>query len=341
MSPGRVLIVRTGAMGDVLHALPAVAALRAAEPGAEIVWAVEPRWAPLLIDAAGHGPVVSRIVLAETRAWSAAPCSRSTLRSILALRTQLRTGPFDAVIDMQGTLRSAVIARMARGPGVTGYNDPRERAAALLYGTRAHRKGAHVVEQGAFLLGHALGRTLTPLTPALPGIATPDATYPPTALLAPAAGWGAKQWPAGHYAQLAQALHARGWTVRINSSGAGDNIAQGVVEASRGTATAVTGDVAALLTHIRRAAVVVAGDSGPLHLAAALGRPVVALFGPTDPARNGPWGPGPKRTLRHPSSSTSYRHSPEPDPGLSRISPGEVLAAVVELTRPPLCENGT
>lgn len=101
-----------------------------------------------------------------------------------------------------------------------------------------------------------------------------------------------------------------------------------VVRSSAGTAEIVRGDVAQLVAIVRRAAVVVGGDSGPVHLASALGRPVVALFGPTDPARNGPWGDGRKRILRDAGSVRSYKRSAEVEAGLGRIEVEEVVGAV-------------
>src|SRR5580765_2597737 len=116
----RVLIVRVGAMGDVVHAMPAVAALRRAHPEWEIGWVVEPRWLPLLraegAGSFGRGPgmpLVDRVYLAATRDWKKRLVSRETLGAIGALRRELRGGRFDVCVDMQGSVRSAVIGRMA------------------------------------------------------------------------------------------------------------------------------------------------------------------------------------------------------------------------------------
>src|SRR5579875_490042 len=113
-------------MGDVLHGLPAVAALRQAWPEAVIDWVVEPRWAPLLVDESGRGPVVSGVLLAEAKRWSGAPFSGDTARSVLRLRRELAAGRYTRVVDVQGTLRSAVIGRMAGSEEFVGFADPRE-----------------------------------------------------------------------------------------------------------------------------------------------------------------------------------------------------------------------
>ena len=348
MSAERVLIVRVGAMGDVLHALPAVAALRELRPAWEIDWVVDPRWAPLLVDEQGAGPVVSRVHLAETRLWSSAPFSGETRRSVLSLRRALREGGYSAVVDLQGTLRSAVIGRFAGSGRLVGFADPRESAARVFYSLRCARRGMHVVEQnaalaGEALLGETLGQPLRPAAARLPVSAAAEAWAESTmatvapggrfALLAPSAGWGAKQWPAVRFGALAQALADRGFEVLVNTAtgtaGERDAIARAVVEASGGAARLLPASVAQLVAVTRRAAVVVGGDSGPVHLAAAFRVPLVALFGPTDPARNGPWGTGPMRVLRDPGSRTSYKRLAETEPGLANLAVDEVLEAAL------------
>jgi heptosyltransferase-1 len=342
MKPHRVLICRVGAMGDVLHALPAVAALRRARPGWRIDWAVDPRWAPLLA-AFDHGEqgraiAVDRVHLVETRLWSKAPLSMVTLRSIRRLRGDLRAENFDLAVDMQGTLRSAVIARISGAPARAGYSDPRESLAGAFYTQRLPRDGVHVVAQGAALLGQACGVALQPgavhLAAELPHEAWADhwaetlIANRRICILAPGAGWGAKRWPPERFGALAQQLHAIGFTVMVNAPREHDFLASQVVAASAGAAQPVVCNVTALIALLRRSALLIGGDSGPLHLAAALGVPLVALFGPTDPARNGPWGPGPKIVLRDPASITSYKRTNALDPGLAHLGVAAVAEAI-------------
>jgi heptosyltransferase-1 len=329
----RVLIVRTGAMGDVLHALPAVAALRAAQPGAQIDWVIDERWLALLEGDGVAGPIVDAALRVDLRGWRQRPFAPQTLRSLFAFRG-LRSRRYDHVVDMQGTLRSAAIGRLAGGGALAGYADPREPLAAALYGRRLARRGVHVVDQGVALLGEATGLALSAMPVALPhtewadGWAAEVVAGRRVCVLAPSAGWAAKQWPVERFGELAVALRGRGFEVLVNAPRADDVLGQAVVAASLGAARVVVCNVAGLIGLVRRAALVVGGDSGPVHLAAALGVPVIALFGPTDPARNGPWGSGPVRVLRDPASRTSYRRSSEADPGLVRMRPVEVLAAL-------------
>ena len=334
----KVLIVRVGAMGDVIHALPAVAALRVARPEWGIDWVVDSRWAALLVDGEGRGPVVSRVHLAETKLWTGSPLSPATLRSVLALRRALRAERYDLAVDMQGTLRSAVIGRMSGAKELVGYGDPREAMAARLYGRKIVRRGAHVVEQGAALLGEAAGVELAPAAVELPHEAWAEEWAEATVagrrvcVLSAGAGWGAKRWPVERFGELARRLREMGFAAVVNAPRKDDAVAAAVVAASEGAAEMVVCNMTGLIALVRRAAVVAGGDSGPVHLAAVLGVPVVALFGPTDPARNGPWGAGPVRVLRDASSETSYKRSAETEWGLARISVEEVLEVVREMS---------
>jgi heptosyltransferase I len=335
----RVLIVRVGAMGDVLHALPAVAALRRAQSEWRIDWVVDERWAPLLVNSAGMGPVVDAIYRAPVKSWGASPLSPRTVGSIRTLRRELRAGRYDLAVDMQGTIRSAVIGRLANAGTLAGYDDPREAPAKRLYGVRIGRTGVHVVQQGLELLSEAADVRLSlgggvDLLPADAGAEAWARQFSGRfCVMAARAGWGAKQWPAERFGELAARLAEGGVATLVNAVGEGDEVASQVVAASDGAAKAVACGVAELTSLLRRAALFVGGDSGPTHLAAALGVPLVGLYGPTDPARNGPWGDGPKRVLRHESSATSHKRVEEIDHGLARVGVEEVLAAGVGLLR--------
>jgi heptosyltransferase-1 len=240
-------------------------------------------------------------------------------------------------VDMQGTLRSGVIGWMAGVKTLAGYSDPRERAAGWFYTRRLKRTGAHVVEQGAALLGDAAGVRLEPIAAPLPRDteaemwAEQNVRSRPLLMLAPGGGWGSKRWPAERFAAVARALQHRMNDCVVNASSDADALALQVAHASDGTARALSCSVAQLLALMRRTDLFVGGDSGPLHLAAALGVPATALFGPTDPARNGPWGPGTKIVLRDPSSSTSYKRGTQTDAGLAKITVEQVVAAMEQL----------
>jgi heptosyltransferase-1 len=133
------------------------------------------------------------------------------------------------------------------------------------------------------------------------------------------------------FGELAVQLKAMGYDVVVNSPREDNPEALGVVAASQGSARMVVCNVAGLVALMRRVDLCVGGDSGPMHLAATLAVPTVALFGPTSPERNGPWGPGPCRVLRDPESVTTYKRTAETEMGLARMSLEEVVAAVREL----------
>lgn len=328
-------------MGDVLHALPAVAAMKRQHPDWVVDWVVDERWRALLTDENTPGPIVRRTFVARTRAWKKAPFSAETIRDVLSFR-RLR-GEYDVVIDMQGTMRSAVLGRLAGGRQLVGYADPRETLAARLYGHRVGRRGTHVVEQGFGLLVKAVGMANTASKEEHSAVVLPRIAWAeewaereavlarPQAVLAPSAGWGSKQWPVERFGELAVRLRERGFEVVVNAVRKDDSLPLRVVEASGGAARMVVCNVAGLVALMRRTDLLVGGDSGPVHLAAALAVPTVALFGPTSRRRNGPWGPGPKVVLRHQASVTTYKRTAETDPGLARISVEQVMAAVESL----------
>jgi heptosyltransferase-1 len=342
----RVLIVRIGAMGDVLHALPAVAALRELHPEWQIDWAIEPAWGELLETRAGgpravrdaRRPLVDTRISVLTRAWKRRPWTEKTMQEILALRGRLRAGRYDLCVDMQGSIRSAMVGRMAGAEDFVGTAEPREGPAAWLYRRKVRTTAQHVVEQGCELLGSAIGESLRPARVTLPVDVLAEGwcddllvgEVRPFVMMAPTAGWGAKEWPAERYGELAAALAREGFRTLVNASSAEDAVSKRVVETSHGAAVMVPCSVGQLIVLIRRAALVIAGDTGPLHLAAALERPVVGLYGPTDPLRNGPFGTR-SRVLRHASSQVDHSRHPETEKGLLEITVDEVGKAALEL----------
>jgi heptosyltransferase I len=350
--PLRVLIVRIGAMGDVLHAMPAVAALRELHPEWFIGWAIEPGWSELLQTSAdfdrmscGAGrsermPLVDQWHQVPAKAWAKRPFAFSTVSDINATRRELSMWEYDVCVDMQGALKSAVVGRMAGARVFAGPAEPREGLARWLYKQQVPMRSAHVVEQGCELLGGAVGESLLPARVTLPVDAEAEAwcdrllapmlaRAEKVVFIAPTAGWGAKQWPAERYGAVAAELGKAGYRTLVNEA-LGDRSADGVIAASAGAATLVPCSIAQMIALVRRAGVVIAGDTGPLHLAAALERPVVGLFGPTDPARNGPFGTR-ARVLRHGSSGTDHSRRAETEEGLMQITVGEVVEAALEL----------
>lgn len=325
--PLRVLIVRVGAMGDVLHGLPAVAALREALPDAFIGWAVEPKWRVLL-----GAPVVDKVHEVPTREWKKRPFSRETLREIVALRRELRGEKYHICVDLQGSIRSAVIGRMSGAKRFVGELHPREWPAAQLYDQRVDISPRNVIKRACQLIWAACGLE-KPLIPA-------RVTIPCTAVweggegfvfVVPGAGWGAKEWPVERYRELVMRLAERGFSVVVNGQGATHSSERARRIAGEAGRVADVG-LEELVELTRRAALVIGGDTGPVHLGAALGRPTVAIFGPTDPERNGPAFVGSRvKVIRNAASRNDYKRHAETEVGLARVTVEEVLAAALAI----------
>ena len=340
----RLLVVRLGAMGDILHALPAVTALRRMHSSWVIGWVVEPRWrgllaAPAATERGQAMPIVDRLHFAPTRDWRAKPVSMSTLRGIQSLRHELRSACYDAVIDLQGSIRSAVVGRMAGHRRIIGEAAPREGIARLLFTERVPTHGAHVIEQDFELAQQIAGDELEHIRPELPVYPAAEAWCDdllrssgerPVALINPGAGWGAKRWPVERYAEVARGLMSRGLRVLVNAGPGEEPMADVIVKEASGAAIPLAMSLDQLIAVSRRVAICIAGDTGPLHLACALGRPVVGIYGPTDPSRNGPYGTN-FRVLRSPESRRDHTRRPEPEAGLLTITPDQVLKAASEL----------
>jgi heptosyltransferase-1 len=248
----------------------------------------------------------------------------------------MRDERFDVCVDMQGAMKSAVVGRMAGAAVFAGPAMPREREARWLYGQKLDVNSTHVVEQGCELLGEAVCEKLRPARVTLPmdemdeRWAEEEVGGERFCLISAGGGWGAKMWPAERFGRVAAELARAGVRSVVNSSPHGSRETGRVVEASEGFARAVPCTVGQLISLARRAAVMVGGDTGPLHLAAALERPVVAIYGPTDPARNGPYGTR-SRVLRSAGSITSHKRVDEVEEGMLRIGVEEVVTAAMEM----------
>ncbi len=347
-SPQRVLIVRLGSMGDVIHALPAVAMLRQAFPEAQIGWAIEPRWSALLsagsspLPRSPQQPLLDRIHLVDTRGWRRSLTSRPTWRDIRAAYDDLRRRSYDMAIDFQGAWKSALLALLSGAPHRVGFRQPREGPAVLFYSQAIIARGRHIVEQNISLAGALMSSPALSQKPCFPLPHDPAAEaalrhrlprqMKDFVILNPGAGWGAKCWPAERYAAVARALAGWGLSSLINCGPGEEALAMEVEQASAGAAQPIPCSLTELIELTRHARIFVGGDTGPMHLAAALGVPVVALFGPTDPSRNGPFAT-PNVVLRSSLSTTSHTRRPAPDEGLLSIAAEDVIAAAQRLLR--------
>ncbi|MHB1935162.1 MAG: glycosyltransferase family 9 protein [Acidobacteriaceae bacterium] len=351
----RILVVRLGAMGDVLHALPAVTALRAAldrnQQASSVGWAIEPQWSPLLRadSMVGDGargprmPVVDRLHRVPAKGWARRPLSMSTFAEIRELRSALQAQHYDICIDLQGAIRSAWIGRMAKTPRMIGEANPREPLARWLFREHIATTGVHVVEQAMEVVNAVLNESLPYRAPALP--VDPVAENWCDKWLAergvkgfvvmnPGAGWGAKQWPAERYAAVAAELARIGLASVVNIGPGESELAHVFSFDQNARAFPMSGSIGELIACMRRASLFIGGDTGPLHLAAALDVPVVGIYGPTNPARNGPYGTR-AAVLRHPASKRDHTRRSEPEAGLLTISADDVLEAARQILQQP------
>ncbi|HTA25057.1 MAG TPA: glycosyltransferase family 9 protein [Terriglobales bacterium] len=345
----RLLIVRLGSMGDILHALPAATALRNALPEATIGWVVEERWAELLCTLperrsgprSPRRPLVDQVHTVDTKKWREALFSPQTWERIGANLSELHAPSYEIAVDFQGAVRSALLARLSRAPIVYGARQPRENVASMFYTRQVITQGTHVVEQALSLAETVAGLPLEISAAEIPHDQSAEnqcddwlqrAGISDFVLLNPGAGWGAKQWPAERYGLVATQLAKDGLKSLVNFGPGEEKLAQAVEAASVGAAEAVGCTLTELISLTRHARLFIGGDTGPMHLAAALGIPVVALFGPTDPARNGPFGTA-SIVLRNSLSPTTHARRALPDPGLLEISADQVVAAARGLLR--------
>ncbi len=347
----RLLIVRLSAMGDVIHTLPAVHALREAFPLAHIGWLIEERWAELLCapgssrrgERSALRPLVDEVHVVNLKAWGRSPFSISTLQRASTLWNDVRDAGYDAAIDLQGALRSALLARLSGARVVYGAAEPRESPASLWYTRKVVACGGHVVEQN-FSVAQALiglrGGTAPPdVACDLPrdpqaeariGQRLAELGVGEFAILNPGAGWGAKRWPAERYGEVALWLAQQGVGSILNYGPGEKELAHAAEAASAGTAQTMSCTITELIALMRRARLFIGGDTGPLHLAAALRVPVVGIYGPTDPARNGPYGTR-SIVLRSAESVTSHARRAQADEGLLAIGSDAVVAAANKL----------
>jgi heptosyltransferase I len=282
------LIVRLGALGDIVHAIPCAAALRAALPAARIDWLVDAKHRPIvdLVTA------VDRVVPLEGRTW----------RAWTDVVRRARAAHYDVAFDFQGLMKSAVLARASGAARVAGFSiwHLREKSARPFYSETddaGEDEGGHVIQKNLHLL-HLVGIDTSRVEFPIADVASRaldevrrEVGSGPFALLNPGAAWPNKRWPPSRFGEVAAFLRDVRGLPSVVLWGPGEQaLAQSVVVSSSGAARcAPPTEVADLVALSRQAALIVSGDTGPLHIAAAVGTPIVALFGPTSPRRNGPW----------------------------------------------------
>jgi heptosyltransferase-1 len=325
--PPRFLIVRLGSLGDIIHAIPAAAALRAALPSAQIDWLVDPRYVELI-----------QLVTAVNHAVPIDP--RAGVIRLFATLGELRRRKYKVAIDFQGLIKSATMARMAGAERLVGFPQAelREKAARAFYTDAPETvRAAHVIYKNLELvaaLGVETGEPAFPLNvPRTAAVEEVERRFEgaPYALINPGAAWPNKRWPPARYGAVAAAIRERfGWPSLVLWGPKEQTLATAVVDASRGAAVlAPPTSIVDLFGIAKASRIAVCGDTGPLHIAGAVGTPVVALFGPTKAERNGPWHTRDVVVARTERCECLYeRQCRRSSPCIDEITIEEVTAAV-------------
>jgi len=326
MAEPRFLLVRLGSRGDIVHALPAAAALRDTFPEARIDWVVDSKWERLLEGNSDLSNVIS--------------LNSKSASGISAAVRQLRSAKYTHAIDFQGFYKSALLAFASGAPRRIGFQRSyaREGFASLFYTDRLNPRGAHKVDHNLTLAERAGARIANPrFSLAIHPEDDERVSHEPAAhdlreyfVLNPAGGWRSKCWPAERYGELQRQL-AEQYNVRgVVTFGPGEEeLAQQIIRAAGNPApVALALELGPLMAALRRAKFVVSADTGPLHLAFALKTPVVGLFGSTDPARNGPYSTD-DVVVRNPQfGETTYCRGASYSPAMLSISFDQVVEAV-------------
>ena len=325
MTEQRFVVVRLGSLGDIVHTFPAVAGLRESFPAAEIVWLTHPRWVNLV---ASSG--------LATEIW---PVDSRDLGSVRQTVARLRARSWEAAIDYQGLWKSAFLPFFGGVGKRIGFSSTtiREFGVPVLYTDSVECRTTHIADQNGELSLRA--GALKPVSQVVLRVADADAMRVRGDLskeglhryvvLSPGGGWRSKCWPTERFGALCQEIQKEIGIPCVVNYGPGEESLVAEVQAASGNAKPIPydGELGTLSALLRDAQCIVGGDTGPLHLAVALGTPAVALFGPTDPRRNGPYPIG-QTVLRSPRAVTTHERLDKTDPSLLELSVDAVFAAV-------------
>jgi len=330
MTEPSFLVVRLGSLGDIVHTFPAVGGLRETFPRSQIIWLTHLRWRFLV----ESSRLASDVWTIESR----------EMASIRANWSRIRRFGFETCVDYQGLWKSATLPFLSRIPRRIGFSSEtiREYGVQILYTDAVRVKTKHIADQNGELSAHAgADRGVAPVRVEVPS-ADLEAiqaflrrkNVDEYVVLSPGGGWRSKCWPAERFGELAARLYREaGLRSVINYAPGEEELVAATIAASGNPAPAsFTGTMGQLMALLRSAACVVAGDTGPLHLSDALGTYCVALFGPTDPARNGLYFKSGVE-LRAPDVESTYKRHDQPHPSLLRLSVNAVFEAVCQRAR--------
>ncbi|HEV7503509.1 MAG TPA: lipopolysaccharide heptosyltransferase I [Thermoanaerobaculia bacterium] len=332
----KILIVRTSALGDVVHALPVLTALRRHLPEAKIGWVVEESMAPLL---QGH-PDLDELLVVRLRHWRRSLTAQSFGETRAFLSTLNRFAP-DTVLDLMGNHKAGAISALTLADRRIGFAraSRREPSSAIWINQPVVPRGTHAVDRMLSLLD-ALNLPAEPADFGPEKLFREEAESPalseePFVLLHPGAGWANKRYPPAWWGEAARRIHeATGAHTRVAVARGEEDLAAGV-QAAGGEAVRLVPapDLPTLAMLIRRASLMLGGDSGPTHLAHALGTPVLMVMGPTDPKASGPYGAPERALFRRLPCSFCYQRFAETKACLLEIPPRLVAKRAAAMLR--------
>ncbi len=334
MAEPRLLVLRLGSLGDIVHTFPAVAGLRESFPKAEIAWLTHPRWS-FLVESSS---LASQVWAVESRSFA----------SVAKTIRRLRQAHWDAAIDYQGLWKTAALPFLGDVKRRIGFSSAsiREFGVPLLYTDRVHCMTTHIADQnGELSLRAGARRGAADFTLRVPAADDSAVTaYLRRAgidryiVLSPGGGWRSKCWPAERFGALCRRIRQSLGLRCIVNYGPGEDALAAAVRTASGDAAPLlyNSELGQLMALLRNALCIVGGDTGPLHLAIALGTSAVALFGPTDPARNGPYRQvgssattaGEDIVLRTCKAVSTHSRADAPDPSMLAIEVDSVFDAV-------------
>jgi heptosyltransferase-1 len=331
--PRKILIVKPSSLGDIVHSLPFLYALKQCFPGAEIHWVIAHGFEGLL---QGH-PMIHRLWIIKKDSWRNIRNARQTVQEVRLLFRELKQEKYDLVIDLQGLLRSGIITSATGSPVRIGFQEAREGSRVFYTHTVTGGKDIHAVDR-YLKIAEYLGCDISDISFPFPPVerASSFIPYPsslPTpdgyAVLVPGARWKTKRWPAEHFGKLASLLPTK--TCIVGSKG-DSTIADEIVSLSKGKSISLAGktDLKDLLNIMKQAQFVVSNDSGPMHIAAALGTPVFAIFGPTDPRKTGPYGEGHTVIRSNTPCAPCFKKSCEDIKCMNSLSAKEVFEIIAQ-----------
>lgn len=332
----RILLIKPSALGDVVHSLPVLRLIRRRFPEAHIAWLINPGFAGLI---EGH-PDLNEVIRFERKRFGRSLVDRQARAAFLGFSRELRDRRFDLVIDLQGLFRSGWLAWQTRAAVRVGFSNARELAAAFYtHRVRVGNPDVHAIER-YLTVARAIGCDAGPIefdfaitdadrasTAAM--VAPAGESY---AVMLPGTNWRTKRWPVEHFSAVSDGLRRERGLRSVVAGGAEDRPLGEAIESAVNLAGKTT--LKQLVALLERAEVVIANDTGPMHIAAALGRPLVTVFGPTNPVRTGPYRRGDTIVRVKLPCSPCYSRVCSHCSCLNWLSPRMVLDRVAELQRP-------